>query len=100
VRVATKTQWIEYKQGSTPLSGHLVYDDAVAGKSTGVLMIHDRSGFMVGYPAIGPRQRERDWQVVVLRGQTDAVFLAVVSPLVDFDTLHPAFEKMPLSVRF
>jgi|SRR5579871_161019 len=43
-----KTQWIDYKQGSTPLSGYLVYDDSVSGKQPGVLMIHDRSGFSEG----------------------------------------------------
>jgi len=42
---AIKTQWIDYKQGSTPLSGYLIYDDAVQGRRPGVLMIHDRSGF-------------------------------------------------------
>jgi dienelactone hydrolase len=45
---AIKTQWIDYKQGSTPLSGYLVYDDAVQGRRPGVLMIHDRSGFSEG----------------------------------------------------
>ena len=43
-----KTQWVDYKQGSAPLSGYLVYDDAVQGKQPGVLMIHDRSGFSEG----------------------------------------------------
>jgi dienelactone hydrolase len=42
---AVKTQWIDYKQGDTALSGYLVYDDASQGKRPGVLMIHDRSGF-------------------------------------------------------
>lgn len=45
---ALKTQWIDYKQGSAPLSGYLVYDDSVQGKQPGVLMIHDRSGFSEG----------------------------------------------------
>jgi len=44
-QAAIKTQWIDYKQGNTPLSGYLVYDDAVQGRRPGVLMIHDRSGF-------------------------------------------------------
>lgn len=44
-QAALKTQWIDYHQGDTPLSGYLVYDDAVQGKQPGVLMIHDRSGF-------------------------------------------------------
>jgi len=45
---ALKTQWVDYKQGSAPLSGYLMYDDAVQGKQPGVLMIHDRSGFSEG----------------------------------------------------
>src|SRR5579863_2956553 len=45
---ATKTKWIDYKQGSTALSGYLVYDDAVQGRRPAVLMIHDRSGFSEG----------------------------------------------------
>lgn len=47
-RAATKSQWIDYKQGDTALSGYLVYDDAVPGRRPGVLMIHDRSGFSAG----------------------------------------------------
>jgi dienelactone hydrolase len=47
-QAAMKTQWIDYKQGNTPLSGYLVYDDAVSGRRPGVLMIHDRSGFSEG----------------------------------------------------
>jgi dienelactone hydrolase len=45
---AIKTQWIDYKQGNTTLSGYLVYDDAGQGRRPGVLMIHDRSGFSEG----------------------------------------------------
>src|SRR3984957_9797445 len=45
---ATKSQWVDYKQGDTTLSGYLVYDDAVQGRRPGVLMIHDRSGFSAG----------------------------------------------------
>src|SRR5580692_12475064 len=44
-QAAMKTQWIDYKQGNTVLSGYLVYDDAVTAKRPGVLMAHDRSGF-------------------------------------------------------
>ena len=54
-------------------------------------------------PMAGPDgmpQRERDWLVAVPRGQTDAAFLVFVSPLENFDRLHPTFEKMLLSVRF
>jgi dienelactone hydrolase len=47
-QAAMKTQWIDYKQGDTPLSGFLVYDDAAQGRRPGVLMIHDRSGFSEG----------------------------------------------------
>ena len=47
-QAAMKTQWIDYKQGDTALSGYLVYDDAVQGRRPGVLMIHDRSGFSAG----------------------------------------------------
>ena len=31
-QAAMKTEWIDYKQGATPLSGYLVYDDAVPGR--------------------------------------------------------------------
>jgi dienelactone hydrolase len=44
-QAAMKTQWIDYKQGNTQLSGYLVYDDAMQGKRPAVLMMHDRSGF-------------------------------------------------------
>src|SRR4029077_12723591 len=47
-QAAMKTQWVDYKQGNTPLSGFLIYDDAVQGRRPGVLMIHDRSGFSAG----------------------------------------------------
>lgn len=47
-QAAVKTQWIDYKRGDAPLSGYLVYDDAVSGRRPGVLMIHDRSGFSEG----------------------------------------------------
>lgn len=42
---AMKTQWIDYKQGSTALSGYLIYDEVLPGRRPAVLMIHDRSGF-------------------------------------------------------
>ena len=47
-QAAMKNQWIDYKQGNTPLSGYLIYDDSVQGRRPGVLMIHDRSGFSAG----------------------------------------------------
>jgi len=43
-RAAMKTQWIDYQQGDTALSGYLIYDEAVPGKQPAVLMVHDRSG--------------------------------------------------------
>jgi len=39
-----KTQWVDYKQGDTPLQGYLAYDDGVAGKRPGVLLLHRRDG--------------------------------------------------------
>ena len=44
-QAAMKTRWIDYKQGNTPLSAYLIYNDAVQGPRPGILMIHDRSGF-------------------------------------------------------
>jgi dienelactone hydrolase len=43
-RSELKKQWVDYKEGSTPLYGYLVYDDAIAGKRPGVLMAHNRAG--------------------------------------------------------
>jgi hypothetical protein len=43
-RAEVRTQWVEYKQGDTPLRGYLAYDDAVTGKRPGVLLAHSRSG--------------------------------------------------------
>jgi dienelactone hydrolase len=43
-RAEIKTQWIDYKQGSTDLQGYLAYDDKAAGKRPAVLMAPDRSG--------------------------------------------------------
>src|SRR6202051_4344193 len=39
-----KTQWIDYKEGDTPLRGYLVYDDSIAGKRPGVLLVHRYDG--------------------------------------------------------
>jgi dienelactone hydrolase len=39
-----KTRWIDYSQGGTSLQGYLAYDDAVAGKRPGVLLLHRRDG--------------------------------------------------------
>jgi dienelactone hydrolase len=43
-RAELKKQWIDYMDGDKPLSGYLVYDDAVAGKRPGVLLAHSRAG--------------------------------------------------------
>ncbi len=38
---AMKTEVVEYKQGDTVLEGYLAYDDVVAGKRPGVLVVHE-----------------------------------------------------------
>jgi len=43
-RAELKKQWIDYQDGDKPLSGYLVYDDAVTGKRPGVLLAHSRAG--------------------------------------------------------
>jgi dienelactone hydrolase len=43
-RAEVKTQWIDYKQGDTPLRGYLAYDDANKDKRPGVLLVHRRDG--------------------------------------------------------
>src|SRR5262249_1424648 len=43
-RAELKKQWIDYKDGDKPLSGYLVYDDAVSGRRPGVLLAHSRAG--------------------------------------------------------
>ena len=43
-RAELKKQWIDYREGNTPLYGYLVYDDTIAGKRPGVLMAHNRAG--------------------------------------------------------
>src|SRR5215467_2488797 len=43
-RAELKKQWIDYQDGEKPLSGYLVYDDAVSGKRPGVLLAHSRAG--------------------------------------------------------
>lgn len=40
-RAEVKTQEIEYKQGQTPLTGFVAWDDAQKGKRPGVLVIHE-----------------------------------------------------------
>lgn len=39
-----KTQWVDYKDGDTALQGYLAYDDGIAGKRPGVLLLHRRDG--------------------------------------------------------
>lgn len=39
-----RKQWVDYQDGGTPLSGYLVYDDAVTAKRPGVLLAHSRAG--------------------------------------------------------
>jgi dienelactone hydrolase len=43
-RAEIKTQWIDYKQGDTPLQGYLAYDDSISGKRPAVLLLHRRDG--------------------------------------------------------
>jgi len=43
-RAELKKQWIDYRDADKPLSGYLVYDDAVSGKRPGVLLAHSRAG--------------------------------------------------------
>jgi dienelactone hydrolase len=43
-RAAIHTETIEYKQGDTTLEGFLAYDDSVAGKRPGVLIVHQWFG--------------------------------------------------------
>jgi dienelactone hydrolase len=44
VQAKIVTQTIEYKQGDTTLEGYLAYDDAIAGKRPGVLVVHQWLG--------------------------------------------------------
>ena len=43
-QAAVKTQYIDYMDGNTPLSGYLAYDDSFTGKRPGVLLVHYRGG--------------------------------------------------------
>lgn len=40
-RAALKTETVEYRQGDAVLEGYLAYDDALAGKRPGVLVVHE-----------------------------------------------------------
>ncbi len=41
---AIHTETVEYKHGKTVLEGYLVYDDAIAGRRPGVLVVHEWLG--------------------------------------------------------
>src|SRR5690242_5289668 len=43
-QAAIKTQYIDYKDGDTPLSGYFAYDDQSTGKRPAVLLVHYRGG--------------------------------------------------------
>jgi dienelactone hydrolase len=43
-QAAIKTQYVDYMDGATPLSGYLAYDDSLTGKRPGVLLVHYRGG--------------------------------------------------------
>src|SRR6266850_4265764 len=51
-RGAMHTETIDYKEGETVLEGYLVYDDGVAGKRPGVLIVHQWKG-------LGPYEKKR-----------------------------------------
>jgi dienelactone hydrolase len=44
VHAAIQTRTVDYKEGSTVLEGTVVYDDAIAGKRPGVVVVHDWMG--------------------------------------------------------
>lgn len=41
---AIRTQYVDYKDGDTQLSGYLAYDDSITGRRPGVLLVHHRAG--------------------------------------------------------
>ncbi len=43
-RAGARTQAVEYRHGQTVLEGYLAYDDAVAGKRPGVVVVHEWMG--------------------------------------------------------
>jgi dienelactone hydrolase len=43
-QAAIRTQYVDYSDGSTKLSGYLAYDDSLSGKRPGVLLVHYRGG--------------------------------------------------------
>lgn len=44
-QAAIVTKMIEYKEGETTLQGYISYDDAIADKRPGILVVHDWMGF-------------------------------------------------------
>ena len=42
-----KKQWMDDKDGTTPLYGHLVYEDALTGKHPGALLAHSRASLSI-----------------------------------------------------
>ena len=58
-RAALKTQAVEYRHGATVLEGYLAYDDAVAGKRPGVIVVHEWMG-------LNPYARKRAEQLAGL----------------------------------
>src|SRR5215472_17389434 len=49
-RAELKKQWIDYKDGDKPLSGYLVYDDAISGRRAGARVAHSRAGMSEATP--------------------------------------------------
>jgi dienelactone hydrolase len=117
-QAAIKTKWIDYKQGDTPLSGYLIYDDAVQGRRPAILMIHDRSDVpemtkLIGiYDKDRPLMRERalaGLEVLKAQPMVDPAKIAAVgycfggttgvelvetgAPLVGFISVHGAFNN-------
>ena len=56
---AVQTKVVEYKQGDTVLEGYLAWDDAVAGRRPGVLVVHEWMG-------LGPYAQSRAKQLAAL----------------------------------
>src|SRR5262245_53966438 len=40
-----KKEFIEYQEGETVMEGYFVYDDAIEGKRTGIVVVQDWKGF-------------------------------------------------------
>lgn len=59
IEAAVQTEVVEYKDGDTVLEGYLVYDDTLAGKRPGVLVVHEWMG-------LGPHAQSRARQLAEL----------------------------------